>query len=160
MIISGDISGYEEETYLMVRSQMEWLEMWKKHTNPYLSEIPYPETIWNGEIVICAFMGKRPTTGYSISLERVWIDEERLHVQVIKCSPPKGVMVCTVITCPYVFASTQRTSMEVIFHVCGEDGTKADYILPEFAGSALPIMLFVMVFTALVAMKRRQRATA
>ena len=160
VISRGDISGYEEETYLVVRSQIECLEMWEKHTTPYLSEIPYPEIVWNGEVVICAFMGERPTTGHNVSIERVWVDEERLHVQVIKCSPPKDVMVCTVITFPYILASTQATAMEVIFHVCGEDGTKADYILPEFAGSALPIILFVMVFTALAAMKRRQRATA
>jgi hypothetical protein len=43
-------------------------------------------------MVICAFMGQRPTTGYSIDIERIWTDGEKVFVEVVKRRPPEGLL--------------------------------------------------------------------
>ncbi|MBS7621052.1 protease complex subunit PrcB family protein, partial [Candidatus Bathyarchaeota archaeon] len=47
-------------------------------------------------------MGQRPTTGYSIDVERIWTDGEHIFVEVVRRDPPEGFVVGEMITCPYV----------------------------------------------------------
>ena len=153
----GDRSGYMEETYLIVRTEAEWAKVWEKHTALCIPKTQYPKITFSKNIVICAFMGQRPTTGYSISVERIWTDGERIHVEIAKYSPPKNAIVGQVVTYPYVFTSLERTDLEVVFRVTEEDGTINEYILPEFPMVTFALIAFMVLSAAMVALTRKPR---
>lgn len=152
----GDRSGYTEETYLIVRTEAEWAKAWEKHTALHIPKTQHPKIIFSRNIVICAFMGKCPTTGYSISVERIWTDGERIHVEIAKYSPPKNA-IGQVVTHPYVFTSLERTDLEVVFRVTEEDGTINEYILPEFPMVTFALIAFMVLSAAMVALTRKPR---
>ncbi len=148
----GDISGYDEETYLIVKTEAEWTNVWKKHTIPFLSEQSVPEIFFSEKMVTCAFMGKRPTTGYDISVEGIWVEEGKIHVEIAKRSPSKNTAVATVLTYPYVFVSLERTDLEVVFRVTEENAETDEFIIPEFSiatfAAAFSVLSLVIVLLA------------
>lgn len=157
VIALGDQSGYDEESYLVVRTEVEWAKVWEKHTALYMPATPYPEIAFSENMVICAFMGKRPTTGYSISVERMWTEERRMCVEITKSSPQKNVIVGEVLTYPYVFASLERTDLEVVFNVIEENGMISEYTVPEFPMMAFTLTAFMVLSVAMVALTCKAR---
>jgi hypothetical protein len=155
VIGGGGLSGYVEETYLVVRTEAEWADVWEKHAAIYLSEIECPEINFSEEMVICAFMGKRPTTGYNISIEKMWLEEGKLHVEVAKHSPPKNAAVGEALTYPYVFVSLKKVDAEVVFHVTEETGTTVEYTLPELPTAVLTFALFLALSAAVAVLVRK-----
>jgi hypothetical protein len=153
----GDQSGYNEETYLVVKTEAEWAKVWAKHTAPHMPTTPYPEINFSKDMVICAFMGKRPTTGYSISVRRIWAEEERIHVEIAKSDPPENLMVSEIITCPYVFASLERTDLELIFTITEENGMVNEVTIPEFPVVTFTLTAFIVLSAAIVALTRKTR---
>jgi len=151
----GDQSGYNEETYLVVKTEAEWAEVWAKHTAPHKPATLYPEINFSKNMVICAFMGKRPTTGYSISIRRIWAKEERIHVEIAKSAPPENLAVGEVITYPYVFASLERTDWGVIFNITEEDGAVNEVAIPEFSVAAFILTAFMVLSAAVIALTRK-----
>ena len=152
----GDQSGYDEETYLVVKTEAEWAKVWAKHTAPHMP-IPCPEINFSKKMVICAFMGERRTTGYSISIRRIWTDGERVHVEIAKYSPPKDAIVGQALTYPYVFASLERTDSELIFTITEENGTVNEVTIPEFPVMTFTLTAFIVLSAAIVALTRKTR---
>lgn len=142
----GDVSGYVEESYLVVKSEVDWVNVWKKHA--LIREPPEqpPEIDFTKNFVICAFMGTRPTTGYSINVEKVWTDGEKVFVEVVKRCPPEGMVVCQMLTCPYVMVLVERTEMHFVFHVANENGNVVEYVLSEFPSAINAVLLFGAIF--------------
>ena len=153
----GDQSGYNEETYLVVKTEAEWAKVLAKHTAPHMSTTPYPEINFPKNMVICAFMGKRPTTGYSMSIRRIWAEGERIHVEIAKSDPPENLVVSEVITYPYVFASLERTDWGVMFTITEEDGTVNEVAIPEFPMMAFTVTAFIVLSAAMVSLTRKVR---
>lgn len=152
----GDQSGYSEETYLVVKTEAEWVEVWAKHTAPHMP-IPCPEINFSKKMVICAFMGKRPTTGYSISIRRIWAEEERIHIEIAKSDPPESLVVGEVITYPYVFASLGRTDSELMFTITEENGMVNEVTIPEFPVMTFTLTAFIVLSAVIVALTRKTR---
>ena len=159
VIDSGDLSGYSEEEYLVIKTEAEWLSVWENHTMLYTQldgdGPPCPDVDFFERMVICAFMGERPTLGYSIFIEGMWLEEERIHVDVAKCSPPKGSMTGQALTYPYIFASLERADVEVVFHVTEEDGTIAVFSTPEFPMTTFTLTLLIVSSAAMIAFMRK-----
>jgi len=153
----GDQSRYNEETYLVVKTEAEWAEVWAKHTASHMPTTPYPEINFSKNMVICAFMGKRPTTGYSISIRRIWAEGERIHVEIAKSDPPENLVVSEVITYPYVFASLERTDWRVIFTITEEDGTVNEVAIPEFPVMTFALTALMVLSAAIIALTRKTR---
>jgi hypothetical protein len=118
----GDVSGCCEEEYIIVWNEDEWSGIWNRHTLIREPAEPPPEIDFSNFMVVCAFMGQRPTTGYSIDIERIWTDGEKVFVEVVKRRPPEGLVVCEMVTCPYVMALVERTEMHFVFHAVDENG--------------------------------------
>lgn len=149
----GDVSGYCEENYIVVRNEDEWAEVWRRHTlirEP--AETP-PEVDFSKFMVVCAFMGWRPTTGYSINVEGIWTDGEKVFVEVIKRGPPEGLVVCEMVTCPYVMVLVGRTEMHFVFQVVGEGGETTEYVLDEFSSLVSVSVLFTFLFVTIIMLK-------
>ncbi|NWG11099.1 protease complex subunit PrcB family protein [Candidatus Bathyarchaeota archaeon] len=155
IILFGDFSGYQNEAYIAVRTETEWTDVWQKHMAPFLPESPCPEINFAEKIVVCAFMGMRPTTGYKISVEKMWTDGEKIHVEITKRGPLEGLAVSQVLTQPYVFVSIDKVDEEIILHVTDENGGVTQYTLPEFPAIPFVLITFVVLSAATIALKRK-----
>lgn len=151
----GDISGYGEETYIVIETEAKWANVWEKHTILYQSPPHYPEINFSRHMVICAFMGRRSTTGHSISIERIWASADKIHVEITKNSPPEDFVVAHMLTYPYAFASLEKTDLGFVFNVTEEDGTVIEYVLPEFSTTVFTLMVFV-TFSAIILVLTRK----
>ncbi len=114
VLASGDLSGYTEETYLVIWTESEWEEVWEKHSLPYEHKGPSPEIIFSRNMVICVFLGKRLTTGYEVSVDRIWDGDEIMPVEITKHNPPKHAVVGEVLTYPFIFVSLKTRDLEVL----------------------------------------------
>lgn len=150
----GDISGYFEETYLVVKTEAEWANVWKKHTAPSVPSSSPPEIDFSRNMVICAFMGERPTAGYNISIEEIWIDG-KMHIEIVKRSPQKDGVVAQVLTYPYAFALLERMDFEVVFSIAEENSTTVELVLPEFSSTVLAVTAFIVLSVVMVAVTRK-----
>ena len=149
----GDVSGYGEEAYLVVVSEADWVNVWKKHTSICESREQPQEIDFTKNFVICAFMGRRPTTGYSINIERIWTDGEKVFVEVVKRCPPEGLVVCEMVTCPYVMVLVERMDMPFVFQVVDENGETAEYVLGEFPSAKFALLIFAFLLAAAFTLK-------
>lgn len=161
VIDSGDLSGYNEEEYLVIKTEVEWTNVWEKHTilcaNACMGQPPCPNVDFSEKMVICVFMGERPTLGYDVLIERIWVEEERVYVDVVKRSPPKGSMVGQALTYPFMLVSVEKMDVEVVFHVTEEDGTDIEFSVPEFSFVTFTLTLLAMSSVALVAFIRKSK---
>lgn len=161
VIASGDISGYTEETYLVIKNEAEsvetwenhsarivcpehWIEFWENRTGSIPSTSEYSDINFSKKMVVCAFMGERRTAGYSITVGRIWVEDEQIHVEMINSSPSDKLVVAHVLTYPYIFVSVERKDVNVVFEVTEEDGSKVEYVLPEMP---TPIFAFIALIT-------------
>jgi hypothetical protein len=95
----------------------------------------------------------RPTTGYSINVERIWTDGENVFVEVVKRCPPEGWVVCEMVTCPYVMVLVERTEMPFVFQVVDEKGETSDYVMSELPSAEFALLIFVFLLAAAVTLK-------
>ncbi len=152
----GDISGYGEEAYIVVRTEAEWENVWERHTVIQVSPEPLPEVNFSTHMLVCAFMGKRTTSGYSIAIEGIWDDGETVHVEVTKYSPPEDFVVAQVLTCPYVIVLMERTDLHFIFTIADENGAISEYVLPEFP-SILMFITFIAVAGVFILLRKVEK---
>ena len=91
---------------------------------------------------------RAPTTGYSINVERIWTDGEKVFVDVVKRCPTEGLVVCEMVTCPYVIVLVERTEMHFVFQVVNENGGTAEYVLSEFPSAKFVFLIFAFLLAA------------
>jgi hypothetical protein len=149
----GDVSGCCEENYVVVGNEDEWVSVWERHALIREPAEPPPEIDFSKFMVVCAFMGRRPTTGYSIDIKRIWTDGEKVFVEVVKSCPPEGLVVCEMVTCPYVMVLVERTDMHFVFQVVDENGGTAEYVLSEFPLAKFAFLIFAFLLAAAVTLK-------
>ena len=81
-----------------------------------------PKVNFETDLVLAAFMGQRPSTGYAISFATaVRIEGQVAQVRVIEKEPPPGAMLASVITSPYCLARLARGGFEAVQFVDAED---------------------------------------
>ena len=155
VVHQGDLSGLSEEAYFVVDNENEWGNIWEKHAILSVPPKPCPEIPFSEEVVLCVLMGRHSTAGYSISIEKVWEDEEGIHVRVVKHNPPDDMIVAQILTYPFVFASIERTDRPIIFHI-KEDGSDEEIILPEFPTIGFMFIMLVALTTSLLLLKKKR----
>lgn len=153
IIDSGDQSGYCEEDYFVVRTEDEWVEVWRKHSAPQMVSTR-PEISFQNYMVICVFMGEQPTTGYGISIESIYESDEKIYVEVCKWFPKEGVLVGQVLTYPYFLASLEKSDSEIIFNVSVDDGVISEPIIPEFSVAILIASLAILYIAIITSIKK------
>ncbi|MCW4052717.1 MAG: protease complex subunit PrcB family protein [Candidatus Bathyarchaeota archaeon] len=155
VIAWGDQSGYVEETFLVARTEAEWIAIWEKHALFDMSSVPYPEILFSEKMVVCAFMGRCPTTGYSISIEEIWLEADNVRVELAKHNPRNQSLVGQMLTHPYVIASLKNTDAPVIFDASEETGMNQEPLIPELYFSTATLTTFLVFSSFLVALARK-----
>ncbi|MBS7636939.1 protease complex subunit PrcB family protein [Candidatus Bathyarchaeota archaeon] len=132
------------------------MNVWERHTLIRVPQESPPSIDFSKKLVVCAFMGQRPTTGYSIYVERIWTDGEHIFVEVVRRGPPEGFVVGEMITCPYVMVLIEKTDMPFVFHVVDENGDRVKTIFSEFpsTGLAITVISFLCLTAFMLKIKK------
>jgi len=80
-------SGLRDPVNLAIRSEREWLAMWRRITASHGDPPPRPEVDFSHEMLLLAAMGAQPSGGYRIRIERVLDDGAELEAHVVQTSP-------------------------------------------------------------------------
>lgn len=96
---------YPEKGVKVFKSYLEFEEFYKSNSNFLLDSIELPKinVDFNKEILIGIFLGQRPTSGYSINLEKVLLENKKIVIYAKEICPKKDQIVLMVITYPSVF---------------------------------------------------------
>ena len=155
VIAWGDQSGYVEETYFVARTEAEWADIWERHSLVDIPSSPYPEIDFSENMVICAFLGRRPTAGYRVSIEGIWFELDHIRVELVEHNPRNQTLVAQIITQPYLFALLEFSDVPVIFEARVESGMSQQPLIPELYSSTVIATTF-LVFSSLLAFLARK----
>ncbi|MCX7947584.1 MAG: protease complex subunit PrcB family protein [candidate division WOR-3 bacterium] len=102
-IVENISLGYQNEGIKIFKSYKEYENFYREHTNIISDEIPKLTIDFNKEILIGIFLGQRPTSGYSINITKVLLENKKINIYANEECPKKDQIVLMVITYPSVF---------------------------------------------------------
>lgn len=128
---SGAQSGVVGRGFRVIRDDTEFVEVYRLIHEHDPDPPPLPVLDLHTEVALVAFMGKRGTTGYHISLGRVaTIAGATAKVTIMETRPPRDAIVSQVTTTPYAIATLRRDTIESVDFV-DQGGTRlATYRFP------------------------------
>jgi len=100
--------GYKEPLRLVIKSEDQWREVWKKIHH---LQLPTPELLvvdFEKEMVIAVFMGERKSGGYEIEIKKIVEREKEFIVEVEEREPPPESMQTQAFTQPYHLIVIQK----------------------------------------------------
>ncbi|MCS7186445.1 MAG: alkaline phosphatase family protein [Armatimonadetes bacterium] len=111
----GNHSGVTEPKRIVITNAREWEELWKQvHKGKIL--IPNIPTVdFNKNMVVAAFMGQKPTSGYAIQITEVTHSNGEIVVKLKETKPPKGAIVLQVLTQPFHIVVVSKVEGKVRF---------------------------------------------
>lgn len=113
----GTMGAVAEERREVLRDAEALAERWNELYS-HRSEPPArPSVDFEERVVVFATLGQRPTSGYSIELERAVHDEERgvVELMVREVEPGPSCMVQQVLTFPYLLAAVEAVDVPYTF---------------------------------------------
>jgi hypothetical protein len=105
-IVKGYRSGIREPLQTVVRSQAEWLTLWRRHSND-LNATP-PAVVFDLEIVAAIFLGEKPTGGYDVTILRAEQSGDELIVEYQEKTPAPGSINIQVFQQPFHIVRINR----------------------------------------------------
>ena len=105
-VAKGHRSGVTEPLQIVVRSQAEWVALWRRHANE-LNSTP-PKVHFDREIVIGVFLGQKPTGGYDTAIVRAEKSADALVIYYEEKTPAPGSIVIQVLEQPYHIVRMNR----------------------------------------------------
>jgi hypothetical protein len=110
-VARGTMSSIDEPYQAVVRTQAEWVTLWKRHG----SGQPAPGIDFQVKMVIGVFLGSRPSAGYSVEIVEVRKAGDELVVEYQEAKPAPDRMVAQIITAPFHLVSLDRQDGAVRF---------------------------------------------
>jgi hypothetical protein len=98
-IIKGYRSGVREPLQVVIRSEAEWLELWRKHSNDLYTTPPV--VLFDQEIVAAIFLGEKPTGGYDVTIVRAERNGDELVIYYQEKAPAPGSIVTQAFMQPF-----------------------------------------------------------
>ncbi len=105
---------YPKQDIKVFSSYSEFEQFYKLNTNIVSDSIPKPDVDFQKELLIGIFLGQRPTSGYSINVEKVLLEKNQIVVYANEICPKRNQMVLMVITYPSVFIKIPKFNHPVV----------------------------------------------
>jgi hypothetical protein len=87
-VTKGYRSGIKEPLQSVIRSESEWQNLWRKHSNELYST---PPTVrFDQEVAVVIFLGEKPTGGYDVSIVRAERSGDELVIYYQEKAPAPG----------------------------------------------------------------------
>lgn len=100
----GQTSGVTSQRTVVVRTGAEWTSLWREHKP---GSAP-PVVDFTRDMVVAVFLGDRPNSGYSASVDGVSADPAGLSVIYTEGSTTGSCVIAPVVTQPYAIVRVQR----------------------------------------------------
>lgn len=110
-VARGTMSSIDEPYQAVVRTQDEWLKLWRRHG----SGLPAPDVNFEARMVLGVFLGSRPSAGYSVEIVEVRTADGGLIVEYREARPAPDRMVAQIVTAPFHLVSLDRQPGAVTF---------------------------------------------
>lgn len=107
----GQDSAVEDARNVTVRSQAEWIKVWRMHN----FEKPAPKVDFTKDMVVGVFMGGRSSAGFNVEIVGARVEAGKLVVQYREDVPARGTMTAQILTSPYHLVSVPRVDGDVKF---------------------------------------------
>lgn len=108
-------SSIEDRRRVVVRTEAEWTAFWAEmHGNVVPMPEP-PDVDFEGQFVVAATMGERPTGGYTIEFVDVYADDGTLYPVVRETSPGSECATTQAFTAPATAVVVDDSGLEVEF---------------------------------------------
>lgn len=105
-------SGNLEQKNYVIKNSKDWNDLWSKMDNT--RDVPI---VFNRDMIIAVFQGKKSTGGYSIEINRITEKENEIEVSVLETSSGSGCMVTKMLTSPYHIIKLAKQTKEIKFNV-------------------------------------------
>lgn len=100
-IDNGIVSGIEEKSEWLIRTDEEWKSFWRKHKSTETPPTQAPRVNFKSEMVIAVFAGTKPSGGYTAKVAHVTRSDESITVDAVLNKPKPGSMNSQMMTQPY-----------------------------------------------------------
>jgi uncharacterized membrane protein len=97
-VAAGDGSLIVRPRQALVRNDDEWRALWAAHRGP---ETAAPPIDFTTEMVAAAFLGERPTPGYSVEIVSRASEDAGIALDVVTHPPPPGQIAAQIVTSPF-----------------------------------------------------------
>ena len=114
-IQEGNFSGIREPLQVVVRTQDQWNNLWKKHASIQSPPSLPPGVNFTTEMVVGLFAGEKTTGGYEVEITRAELKDSTLYIYYVEKNPTSGGMAIQAITQPFHLARLPRHDTPVIF---------------------------------------------
>jgi hypothetical protein len=114
-LAKGTWSGPKEPTDMVFKGEAELADVWKTLSNQPDKPVPMPAVDFTAEMVIGAFAGFKPSSGFSTEIKSIEVKGDELHVQVVDTKPSPGAMTMDIVTYPYHIVKVTKSDMPVKF---------------------------------------------
>jgi hypothetical protein len=107
----GDQSNVDDARQVVVRTEAEWVKLWNQHSPDHKR----PAVDFSRQMVIGAFMGSRPTAGFSIDILSTIQANGVLTVRYREVIPTRNAVTAQVITSPFDLVTVPTFAGDVRF---------------------------------------------
>ncbi len=97
----GAFSGVTQAKSLVINKKEDWENLWKEVHSLTIPPPPLPDIDFTKHTVLAAFMGQKPTGGYTISISKVIKKDKEILVYLESKEPPRDAMTIQSLTAPY-----------------------------------------------------------
>lgn len=114
-IISGNRSNIKNYETKVINSEEKFQELLNLHDTNIISNIYIPKIDFNLKSVIGIFLGDRPSSGYSVDIEKIVEEKNELKIYIKEIIPEKGDTVKAEITQPFLIIETIKSNKKIAF---------------------------------------------
>lgn len=108
-------SGHTDSNRLVIRDAAEWGRFWGAIVSHISPPPPVPPIDFQREMVLAAAMGERPSGGYLISIDAVYLSGGTVYAVVKSEVPGPTCGAASVMTAPVAAVAVERVNGEVRF---------------------------------------------
>ena len=107
--------GMTHSKFIVIKDETTLNEIYKLINKSKSPGIKIPIINFEKETVLVLFLGEKSSGGYSIAVEQILDENEKVTVKYKVTLPKLGEMVTTVMTQPYCIIKIPKTLKEVVF---------------------------------------------
>ncbi|MBE9129514.1 MULTISPECIES: protease complex subunit PrcB family protein [unclassified Coleofasciculus] len=110
-------SGLEEPFATVVKGNEDWKKLWiALHSIYFPLNLPATEVNFTENMVIGVGLGSRPTSGYSVEIKEINVEEDKLVVNSVERQPGANCVTAQATSQPYHVVVVKRSDLPVQFN--------------------------------------------
>ena len=117
-LLRGYQSGVDKECVRIAHTPAEWTSLWREHSTNELPRPAEPHVDWSKDMVVFVALGRRPSGGFGVEIDKLSLDGGALRVEAHETKPAPERLVPMVVSTPYHAITTPRRDGPVRLVLC------------------------------------------